>query len=526
MDHTVLVSEPIAEDGIEILRQRLQVDYRPDLNSDQLLEVIGGYDALLVRSGTKVTERVFDAGKKLKVVGRAGVGVDNIDVAAATRRGVVVVNAPGGNTIAAAEHTMAMMLSLARNIPHADASLRAGKWQRQEFMGREVRNKTLGVLGLGKIGAEVVRRAQGMEMRTIAFDPFASEDLAVHLGVELVSLEELLKRSDFITVHTPLTEATRGLVGVRELALMKRTAFIINCARGGIIDESALLAALEEERIGGAALDVFTQEPLGDSPFLGCKRAILTPHLGAMTHEAQVSVAVDVAHEIVTVLEGGQPRYAVNLPLILPETLAVLSPFVSVAEALGRLVTQLVDGQPRVVEMRYSGEISQYDTAPLTASIIKGLLSPISEEQVNLVNANVVARNRGLNIREQKERQCENFNSLVTVKVTTSEGEKAISGTSIAGEPRLVRVNGYLLDVPLGTGYLIVGEHLDTPGIIGRVGTLLGESDINISFMQVGRHLPRGTAVMVLGVDELISEELRQRLQAIPNISSVKMAKL
>lgn len=526
MDQTVLVSEPIAEDGIEILREKLRVDYRPDLDAEALLEIIPKYDALLVRSGTKVTERVIEAGKNLKVVGRAGVGVDNIDVPAATLRGVVVVNAPGGNTIAAAEHTIAMMLSMARNIPQADAAIRGARWERQQFMGREVRNKVLGVAGLGKIGAEVVRRAQGLEMRTIAYDPFASEDLARYLGVELVSLEDLLRRSDFITVHTPLTDATRGLIGAAELALMKPTGFVINCARGGIIDEPALLQALKERRIAGAALDVFTKEPLGDSPFLSCPNLVLTPHLGAMTHEAQVSVAVDVAQEIVTVLEGGQPRYAVNLPIILPETLAVLSPFVSVAEALGKLATQLVDGQPRLIEMRYSGEISQYDAAPLTASVIKGLLSPVSEEQVNLVNAIVVARSRGLHIREQKESQCDNFNSLVTVKVTASEGETNVSGTWLGGEPHLTQIDGYWLDVPLTKGYLLFGVHLDRPGIIGSVGTLLGASDINISFMQVGRHQPRGKAIMILGLDEPITEEARQKLLAIPDLHSVKMARL
>ncbi|HLE80914.1 MAG TPA: phosphoglycerate dehydrogenase, partial [Dehalococcoidia bacterium] len=332
MSHKVLVSEAIAEDGLDVLRQRTEVDYRPNLKKDQLLEAIPEYDALVVRSNTRVTAEVIEAGKNLKVVARAGVGVDNIDVAAATRKGVVVVNAPGGSTTAAAEHTIAMMLSLARHIPHAHASLRAGKWQRQDFMGTEVRHKTLGVIGLGKIGTEVVRRAQGLEMRTLAFDPFASEELAHHLGVELAPMEELLRRSDFITVHTPLTEATKSLIGARELAVMKPTACIINCARGGIVDEEALLAALEDGRIGGAALDVFSQEPPGQIPLLACDRVIATPHLGAMTHEAQVSVAVDIAQEVITVLEGGQPRYAVNLPLILPETLAVLAPFVSVAE--------------------------------------------------------------------------------------------------------------------------------------------------------------------------------------------------
>lgn len=526
MQSKVLVAETIAEDGLDVLRQRTEVDFRPNIKEDELIEIIPAYDALIVRSSTKVTDKVIEAGKSLKIVARAGVGVDNIDVPAATRKGVVVVNAPGGSTIAAAEHTIAMMLALARHIPQADASLRAGKWQRQEFMGTEVRHKTLGVIGLGKIGIEVARRAQGLEMKALAFDPFASEELARHLGVELASLEDLVRRSDFITVHTPLTEATRGLIGVRELALMKPRAHVINCARGGIIDEAALLAALESGQIAGAALDVFTQEPPGQNPLLSCNRAILTPHLGAMTHEAQVSVAVDIAQEVITVLEGGQPRYAVNLPLILPETLAVLAPFVSVAEALGRLATQLVDGQPRLIEMIYGGEISQYDTAPLTASVIRGLLSPVSEEQVNLVNASLVARSRGLHIREQKESQCENFTSLVTVVVKSSEGEKSLSGTVMGGEPHLAQVNGYWLDVPLGKGYLLFGEHLDRPGIIGTVGTLLGASDVNISFMQVGRHQPRGRAVMILGLDEPITEDLRQQLMAVPDLYSVKMAKL
>jgi D-3-phosphoglycerate dehydrogenase len=523
----VLVAEPIAQDGIDLLAQHTEVHLLPDLGQGELLKVIGQYDGLVIRSGTKVTEKVIEAGERLRVIARAGIGVDNIDVAAATRRGIVVVNAPGGSTIAAAEHTIALILALARHLPQADASLRAGKWQRQRFIGTEIRHKTLGVIGLGKIGTEVARRGQALEMRVLAFDPFVSQEYAQYLGVELAGLEEVIRQADFLTVHTPLTESTRGLIGARELAMMKPTARVVNCARGGIIDEEALLVALEEGRLAGAALDVFSQEPpAADSPLLRSPRIIVTPHLGAMTQEAQVSVAVDIAQEVITVLRGQQPRYAVNAPLILPEALAVLSPFVEVAEVLGCLATQLVGGQLGTIEIRYSGEISLYDTTPLKASVIKGLLAPVSEEQVNLINAHLVARSRGLRIIEYKEAQSENYASLVTVKITTSEEERTVSGTMMAGAPHLVSVNGYWVDVPLEKGYLLFGEHLDRPGIIGKVGTLLGAADVNISFMQVGRHQPRGKAVMILGLDEPITEELRQQLLDIPDISSVKLARL
>ncbi|TET26137.1 MAG: phosphoglycerate dehydrogenase, partial [Dehalococcoidia bacterium] len=410
----VLIADPVSSEGIEIIKSVAQVDTKTGLKEDELVSIIGDYEAMVVRSQTQVTAKVIEAGKKLMVIGRAGVGIDNIDVEEATRRGIVVVNAPTGNTISAAEHAIALMLALARHIPQANTSLKSGAWKRSAFMGTEVRGKTLGIIGLGNVGSEVARRACGLEMKLIAHDPFVSVDHAKKLEVELVPLKKLLKESDFITLHIPRTESTKGLIGDKELALVKPSAYIINCARGGLIDEEALVKAIKEERLAGAAIDVFVPEPITESILFEDNKIIVTPHLGASTTEAQAAAARDVAVQIVDVLKGRPARYAVNAPFIPAEVMSELAPFMKVAAMAGRLVSQLAEGQMNAIQIKYEGEIANYDTNALKAATLGGLLEGVSEERINLVNANVVAARRGLTVREQKEATCENYTSLIT----------------------------------------------------------------------------------------------------------------
>ncbi|TAK32821.1 MAG: phosphoglycerate dehydrogenase [Chloroflexota bacterium] len=522
----IIVCDPIASDGVELLRTQADVDVRVGLTAEVLESVIGEYDAAVVRSETKITARILAAGSRLKVVGRAGVGIDNIDVEAATQHGIVVVNAPTGNNIAAAEHAIALMFSLARRIPQAHASLKAGKWERSKFMGTELRSKTLGVIGLGKIGTAVARRALGLEMKVLGFDPFISPEHARSINVQLVSLDELLRNCDFITIHTPLTSSTRNLIGARQFTMMKPTACIVNTSRGDIIEEHALYAAVEEGQIAGAAIDVFVEEPATNSILLKSNKIVVTPHLGGSTKEAQVSVAVDVADQILAVLDGKPARYAVNLPMIPPESLSFLTPYMLLGEKLGELATQLTDGQLDTTTIICSGDIAQHDTTPLTAAVIKGLLRPVSEEQVNLVNARLIARNRGLNIIEQKGSVGEvSHGSLIAVNVSTSAGLTSVAGTMVRGEPHIVQVDGYWVDL-VPSGYTLLSHHRDRPGIIGAVGVLLGSHDINISSMQVGRMQKRGPALMVLGLDEHIDEEVLAQIRAIPDIHTAKVVSL
>jgi len=398
----VLVCDPIADDGIAALKRfGAQVDVRTGLTLEELLAAVDSYEALIVRSETRLTREVIEAAGSLQVIGRAGIGVDNIDIQAATEKGVVVVNAPTGNIISAAEHAIALMLALARHIPEANASLKAGRWERERFRGLEVRGKTLGIVGLGQVGSEVARRARGLEMRVLAHDPFVPEERARGLGVELVSFEELLRESDFLTVHTTLTEGTRRLIGEAELQKMKPTARIINTARGGIVDEEALEAALTDGRLAGVALDVFETEPLTSHPLFGNQKVVVTPHLGASTTEAQERVSLDVAEQIIAVLKGDPAQYAVNAPLISAETYAYLAPYIPVASEAGSLAVQLCQGQMERIEIDYSGEIAQHDLTPLRAAIVGGLLAPISEEHVNVVNVDIVAARRGMSITEK-----------------------------------------------------------------------------------------------------------------------------
>ncbi len=556
----VLITDRIAREGIELLRTQLpeaQIDERPGLKPEQLKAIIGNYTALIVRSETQVTKDVLAAAPHLKIVGRAGVGVDNIDTDAATRQGIMVVNSPTGNIIAAAEHTIAMLMALARHLPAANASMKAGKWEKSRFLGIEVRNKVLGIVGLGKVGTEVARRALGLEMQVIAFDPYVSPEQARKLGVTMVSMDEVLKQADFVTLHTSLTsgpQGTRGIIGARELNLMKPGARLINCARGGLIDEEALLHALKEGQLSGAALDVFSQEPIRDDAvlkqLLAHERVIATPHLGASTEEAQVGVATDVAEQVITVLRGGFPRAAVNAPLILPETLKVLQPYMHLLEQMGRLYTQLQPGPLNRLELSCSGDIANYDLRPLQAALIKGLLESISDAHVNMINAQLLAKQWGLEIIEQKSTTSTEFANLVTLHVLTENGYTSsfagkpgsgdeyidvLGGTVMRGEPRIVRVGRYWTEfVP--ESYILFCRNLDQPGMIGRVGTILGKAQVNIRHMDVGptvraprprnaRRVP-DTALMIISVDDPIPDWALEEIRGIGDISGVTMVKL
>lgn len=522
----ILITDPIAPDGIDYLRQHDQVDVCLGLSRGELCKILPAYEALIVRSETKVTAEVIEAGTRLLVIGRAGVGVDNIDVDAATRRGIVVVNAPAGNTVAVAEHTIGLILAAARNIPRAAASLAAGRWERSKFMGVEIRGKTLGVLGLGRIGTEVAKRALAFEMTVIGYDPYVSEEHANRIGVQLVDLDTLLAQSDFLTIHVPATAQTESLIDRSRLAQMKPTAWIVNCARGGIVNEADLLDALDRGMIAGAALDVFAVEPAGDNPLVRHPKVLATPHLAASTQEAQVNVALQLAEQVVDVLEGRPAPFAVNAPPISAEAAQVLRPYVRLAQKLGCLAIQLVEGQLRSIEIDYSGEIAEYDSAPLRAAVIRGLLEPVSEETVTVVNASLVARRRGLRVSERKSSAPEGYANLITVRVDTEGGNSVVAGTIIHDELRVVLIDGYPVNLVPSDSYVLLIRHVDQPGMIGRVGTILGEANVNIFGMQVGRERKRGPALMLVPVDDPIPPGTLQRIREVPQFESVKVVRI
>ena len=519
----VLITDNVAAEGVELLQKHVSVDIKRGLSPDELIATIPEYDALVVRSETRVTEPVIAAGANLQVVARAGIGVDNIDLDAATRAGVAVVNAPIGNTVAAAEHTVALMLALARNVPQAYASMKDGQWQRSAFMGIEVRNKTLGIVGLGRVGSEVARRAASFGMRLIAFDPFVAPDFASRMGVEVMSMEELLPQADFITLHTPLTAGTAKLISAPQLAKMKPGARLINVARGELIDEDAVLEALENEQLAGVALDVFTNEPPGDLPLLRHPRLVATPHLGASTQEAQREVAIEAAEQVIAVLDGKPARNTVNAPFVSPEVHAILAPYVPVASMVGRLLTSMARGQFVGITLGYQGEIAEHNTAILKASALVGLLGQVSGEAVNMINAPVLAQQRGLQITEQTSADSREYASLFTATLHTTGDDITVAGTSLRDEPHLVRVNEYWMDVAPSVPYLMFVDNQDQPGVVGAVGTVAGQHNVNISFMEVGRIAPRGQAMMVLGLDDPVSPDALDAIKALPQVDDARV---
>jgi D-3-phosphoglycerate dehydrogenase len=525
----VLVSDPLAEEGLVILRAAVDVDVKTELKEEDLLRIIGDYDALLVRSSTDVNAKVIAAGKKLKFIGRAGVGVDNIDMDAATRQGIIVANAPEGNTLAATEHTMAMMQSLARNIPQANASLKKKEWKRSKFMGVELNEKTLGIVGFGRIGREVAKRANAMDMKCVAYDPFITKERAAQLGVEMMSMAELFKVADVITVHTPLIAETKHVINAKSIATMKDGVRIINCARGGIIDEKALYDAIKCGKVAGAALDVFETEPPTDSPLLMLDQVIVTPHLGASTVEAQLNVAVSVAKQCVEVLKGGSAKYVVNAPMVPPELAEALQPFAQLAEKMGRFVTQIAGGgRLSSVELIYGGELSAYAGSMkyVTRLALKGLLDPVLQAPVNIVNADFIAKERGITVSETVTPEAHGFKNLITIRIKTDKTEETVSGTVFfKGRSRIVAVGGYTMDM-IPEGYVIVSRHLDKPGVIGRASTILGKCNINIAGMQVGRINPGEEAIMVLNVDSEVPEEVMEEIRSMPGIFTATFAKI
>jgi len=526
----VLVSDKLSEEGLAALRDdpEVEVVVKTGLEPEALKAEIAEAHALLVRSATKVTAEVIAAGAKLMVIGRAGVGVDNIDVEAATRRGVVVCNSPEGNTVAAAEHTWALLLSLARSIPAASASTAAGEWKRSAFMGVELLHKTLGVVGLGKIGSEVALRAAAFGMKVIGYDPFVSGDRAARVGVEIVELPELLARSDFISLHVPLTKDTRHILDAKALQKVKPGVRIINCARGGIVDEAALAEAIREGRVAGAGLDVFEKEPPADSPLFGLGNVVLTPHLGASTEEAQLKVAVDVAQQVLDVLHGRPARSAVNVMPVSPESLRALEPYLPLAEKMGRLQGQLAEGPITSVELVYAGALAEEDSRLLTPAFLKGMLEPVLDEPVNLVNAEMVAKGRGIRVVESRSAEPEDYVSLITSRVTADGQERLVAGALFGkSEPRIVRMDNYRVDFrPFG--YMLVSMHIDRPGMIGKVGTLLGQHQINIAGMHVGRREPKpgGPSVMILALDNPVPPDILAQLRQVDGITTAALVEL
>lgn len=517
----ILVADPLAEDGLERLRRAGDVTVVSKLPEAELIERIGDFDALVVRSETRVSAPVLEAGRRLRVVGRAGVGVDNIDVPAATRKGIIVVNAPRGNIIAAAEHTIALLFAIARWVPQADASMHRGEWTRAKFIGTEIRGKTLGVVGLGNVGSEVAKRAHGLEMDVVAYDPVVSEERAELFNVELLTLNELLERADFVTVHVPLVEANRDLIGASELALMRKTARLINTARGGIVNEAALYDALKSGEIAAAAMDVFTSEPPGELPLLALPNFVATPHIGASTVEAQVSVAFDVAEEVAAVLSGDLPRFAVNAPALPPEELAYLRPFADLTERIAGLHAQIFGGRVGAIELHFEGELAEHDVNLLVASAVKGVLQPFTEDRINAVNARLIAANRGVRLVERRSRAHSSYASLVTLRIDDHE----IAGTVLMGEPRAVRIDSFRVDL-VPEGRFLVSRHSDQPGVVGKVGTILGEHDVNIASMQVGRDAPRGSAMMILSVDDRVAPDVLTRLRDVAGMADLRYVEL
>jgi len=524
----VLVSDKLSPEAIDIFKGTpgIEVDVKTNLTPQELQSIIKDYDALAIRSATKVTREVIEKAERLSVIARAGVGVDNVDVEAATKKGIVVMNTPEGNTITTAEHTIAMMFALARKIPQATASMKEGKWEKNKFVGHELCNKTLGIIGTGRVGSTVANRAQGLKMNVIAYDPFISPEIAAKLGITLVSLDELFARSDFITVHTPLTEETKGLINAEAFAKMKKGVFIINCARGGIVDEKDLYEALVSGKVAGAALDVFEEEPTKNRELISLENVVCTPHLGASTDEAQTNVAIAVAEQIVAFLLRGEIKNAVNFPSVSAEMMQVLRPYLSLAEKLGTFTAQLVSGGIQEVVVEYSGEILNYNLAPITISLLKGLLSPILSATINFINAPIVAKERGIRVVESKSSEPKDYTNLVDLTVKTSQ-ETISTAASLFGRKdyRIVRLNNFTMEI-IPEGHMIVLYNYDRPGVIGNIGSTLGSHGINIARLHLGREQVAKEALVVLSTDSPVPEEVLSKLKNLPHVIGVKALKM
>jgi D-3-phosphoglycerate dehydrogenase len=517
----VLIADELSPAAVAIFKDRgVQVDVKTGLTKEQLIEIIDQYDGLAVRSATKPNKEVIAAAKKLKVIGRAGIGVDNVDIPAATAAGIVVMNTPFGNSITTAEHAIALMFALARDLPQADLSTQAGKWEKNRFMGVELYSKTLGLIGAGNIGSIVADRALGLKMKVVAYDPFLSHERAVELGVEKVELDDLLARADFITLHTPLTDKTRNILSKDALAKAKKGVMIINCARGGLVDEAALREALDSGHVGGAAFDVFTIEPAKENPLFGAPNFIATPHLGASTNEAQENVALQVAEQISDYLLTGAVTNALNSPSVSAEDAPKLRPYVALAEKLGAFAGQMIDAGLTSIEIAYEGDLGKLNVKPLTAAALAGVLRPMLEE-VNMVSAPAVAKERGITVQEVRQETSPTYDSLLRITVVSDSGARAFAGTVVAGVPRVVEVKGMELDAPFAPSMIYV-NNLDKPGFVGRLGTLLAENNINIATFNLGRLEAGEDAIALVGVDQTPSTAVMDRIKATANVKEVR----
>ena len=524
----ILVCDGLEKTGVEILRAAsgVDVDERPAIDTNELAAIIGEYDGLIVRSKTKVTAELIEQAARLRVVGRAGTGVDNIDVPAATRRGIVVMNAAAGNTVTTAEHTWAMLMALARQIPQADASMKAGRWEKNRFLGVELLGKTLGVIGLGRIGSTVAERARAFGMTVVAYDPYFTTEAARDIGIEMAALDELFPRADFITVHTPLTEETRGIINAASIEKMKDGVRLINCARGGLIDETALGDALRSGKVAGAALDVFEKEPTpADNPLLGFDQLIATPHLGASTAEAQLGVATMIAEQVLDYLKHGTVRGAVNMPAVSAELLAVIGPYITLGEKIGLFQGQVFGHDLREVEIEYAGDVSEHDVKPITQAILAGLLSPVIE-RVNMVNAAIVAEQRGIKVTESRSRKARDFASMIRVRAVTAERESEVAGALFGRrDARLVRINGFNLEA-LPKGHMLLLFNRDEPGVLGRIASFIGDQRVNISRLYLGRKKIGENALALIQIDQQMSDDGVRGLEQVSGVISVKQVEL
>jgi len=524
MTGRVLVSDRLSETAVQVMRDRgLAVDYEPELGADKdgLLARIGGYDGLAIRSATKVTDKLLGRAERLKVVGRAGIGIDNVELAAATSRGIVVMNTPFGNAITTAEHTVALMMALARQIPEADHSMRAGKWLKNRFIGVELYSKTLGIIGCGNIGSIVAERAIGLRMKVIAFDPFLSPERAIELGVEKVTFEELLRRADFISLHTPLTDKTRNIIDAAAIARMRRGVRIINCARGGLLVESALIEALRSGHVAGAALDVFETEPPTDNPLTAMEQVVMTPHLGASTSEAQENVAVQIANQLADFLISGAVSNALNMPSISVEEAPRLKPYVALAEQLGSFAGQLTESSLVGIAIEYAGEVGELNTRALTSALLAALLRPMLGD-VNMVSAPAVARERGIRVDEIRQTHRGVYDSYIRLTVRTESLERSIAGTVFSdGKPRVIQIKGINMEAELGPHMLYV-TNADKPGFIGAFGTILGDRGVNIATFHLGRDQPGGNAIALVEVDGPVPPSVLAAVEALPQVKQAR----